>query len=206
MDIENRKIADRYNQLSNRYDMIDCFIPLRWRRLAVSFSYGRVLEVGVGTGLNFPYYCKQCTEILGIDISTGMLEKAKEKISLCPVPLRLECMNVQDITLESASIDSVLATFVFCTVPNYLQGLRECHRILKPGGKLILLEHMSSDNKLFCSLMNLVNPFALKLINDNINRDTAKAVVNSGFEIERMNNLLGDIVRLIVARKNIMIG
>lgn len=69
-----------------------------------------------------------------------------------------------------------------------------------------MLEHMSSDNKLFCSLMNLVNPFALKLINDNINRDTAKAVVNSGFEIERMNNLLGDIVRLIVARKNIMIG
>ena len=130
-----------------------------------------------------------------------MLEKAKERISLCSVPIRLECMNVQDLDLESTSIDSVLATFVFCTVPNSLQGLRECHRILKPGGKLILLEHMRSDNKLLCSLMNLVNPFALKLINDNINRNTVKAVVDSGFTIERMNNLLGDVVRLIVARK-----
>lgn len=81
------------------------------------------------------------------------------------------------MSLESASIDSAVATFVFCTVPDFFQGLRECQRIPKPGGRLILLEHMGSDNKLLRPLMDWLNPLTMRLIGDNINRDTAKAVV-----------------------------
>lgn len=202
--VENRKIAEKYNRLADRYDAIDWFIPSRWRRLVAGLAFGRVLEVGVGTGLNLPYYGKYCTEIHGIDISIGMLEKAKERISLCSVPTKLEVMDIQAISLESASIDSAVATFVFCTVPDFFQGLRECHRILKPGGRLILLEHMGSDNKLLRPLMNWLNPLTMRLMGDNINRDTAKKVANVGFNVERLENLMGDVVRLIVAGKSVL--
>lgn len=88
---ENRKIVEKYNCLADRYDAIDWFIPSRWRRLVAGLAFGRVLEVGVGTGLNLPYYGKCCTEIHGIDISIGMLEKAKKEFryALCRLSWKL---------------------------------------------------------------------------------------------------------------------
>lgn len=196
-----KEIADKYNRIAGNYDTVDWFIPSRWRRQAVGLACGRVLEVGVGTGLNFPFYADCCTEILGIDISSGMLGKAKERASLCKAPVRLEIMDVQDLPLDSDSFDSVLAAFVFCTVPNPLQGLWECRRVLKPGGKLILLEHTGSGNRVLRQFMDWLNPFTVRFLGDHINRDTAEVVVKAGFTVRTDNNLLGDIVRLVVAEK-----
>lgn len=196
-----KEIADKYDRIAGKYDTVDWFIPSRWRRQAAGLACGRVLEVGVGTGLNFPFYTDCCAEILGIDISSGMLAQAKERASLCKAPVGLEIMDVQDLPLDSDSFDSVLAAFVFCTVPNPLQGLRECRRVLKPGGKLILLEHTGSGNGALRQLMDWLNPLSVRFLGDHINRDTAEVVAKAGFTARTENNLLGDIVRLVVAEK-----
>lgn len=196
-----KEIADKYDRIAGLYDAVDWLIPSRWRRQAAGMACGRVLEVGIGTGLNLPFYPDCCTGILGIDISAGMLAQAKERSTLCCAPVWLEVMDVQALRLDSASFDCVLAAFVFCTVPNPLQGLQECRRVLKPGGKLILLEHTGSGNRVLRRFMDWLNPFTVRFLGDHINRDTAEEVAKAGFTVRTDSNLLGDVVRLIVAEK-----
>lgn len=200
-DTDDTKIADTYNRIAGSYDAIDRFIPGGWRRQATALASGQVLEVGVGTGLNLPYYADRCTGVLGIDISTGMLAKAAARAAQCRAPVRLAVMDVQSLPLAGAGFDSILAAFVFCTVPRPLAGLRECHRVLRPGGRLILLEHMGSEGKLLRTLMDVLNPLTVRLLGDHINRDTVQTVAAAGFRVETVKNLLSDIVRLVVAGK-----
>ncbi|MEL7659144.1 MAG: class I SAM-dependent methyltransferase [Bacillota bacterium] len=196
---ENQRIKTQYDNIASIYDVVDLLIPDAWRRRATGFAYGRVLEVGVGTGLNLPYYLKHCQEIIGIDVSPRMLDRAREKAAQCKTPVKLEMMDIQDLPLSSGSFDCLIATFVFCTVPDPVKGLKECYRVLKPGGRLILLEHMGSDKKVLRRLMNWLNPIAVMLLGDHINRNTADLVTVAGFRTQIEEHLLWDIVRVIVA-------
>lgn len=201
-NLENLRIKDKYNKMARSYDaVIDRLIPGAWRRRAAGFAYGSVLEVGIGTGSNLSYYSTECQEILGVDLSCEMLRRAIEKKSLCKVPVHLKMMDVQKMSLESEIFDSVLASFVFCNVPDPEQALLECCRVLKPGGRLILLEHMSSDKMMLKRLMNWLDPLTMKLLGDHINRNTLSLVVATGFNTHVVENLFGDIVRLIVAER-----
>ena len=196
---ENERVKTQYDNIAGIYDVVDLLIPDAWRRRATGFAYGRVLEVGVGTGLNLPYYLKHCQEILGIDVSPRMLDRAREKAAQWKTPVKLEMMDIQDLPLSSGSFDCLIATFVFCTVPDPVKGLKECYRVLKPGGRLILLEHMGSDKKVLRRLMNWLNPIAVMLLGDHINRNTADLVTVAGFRTQIEEHLLWDIVRVIVA-------
>jgi ubiquinone/menaquinone biosynthesis C-methylase UbiE len=99
---ENERVKTKYDNIAGIYGVVDLLIPDAWRRRATSFAYDRVLEVGVGTGLNLPYYSDHCQEIIGIDVSSRMLDKAREKAAQCKTPVKLEVMDVQDLRLPSA--------------------------------------------------------------------------------------------------------
>ncbi len=198
---ENRRIKLQYARIAGSYDLVDRLIPGYWRAKATGFAEGRVLEAGVGTGLNLPYYTDGCQEIVGIDLSPPMLERAAQRINQCKVPVVLAEMDIQALELTSSSFDCVLVSFVFCTVADPLQGLRECLRVLKPGGRLILLEHMASDRPWLRGAMNMLNPVTVRLLGDHINRQTARSVELAGFHTESTENLFGDVVRLIVASR-----
>ncbi len=198
---ENERVKTKYNSIARIYDVVDLLIPGAWRRKAAGFAYGRVLEVGVGTGLNLPYYPEHCQEIFGIDVSPRMLDKAREKAAQCKIPFNLEVMDIQNLLLFSGSFDCVVGAFVFCTVPDPIKGLKECYRVLKPGGRLILLEHMGSDKTVPRFLMNWLNPITVMFLGDHINRDTTDLVTAAGFRTQIVEHLLGDIVRVIVAER-----
>ncbi|MFQ5997399.1 MAG: class I SAM-dependent methyltransferase [Dehalococcoidales bacterium] len=202
---ETKATKRRYDRIARVYDLMEGLIEWtqysKWREILWSKVEGsNILEVGVGTGKNFAYYPSDA-KITAIDFSEKMLERARAKASKQGVPVRLEPMDVQHLTFEDNTFDSVVASFVFCSVPDPIQGLREIERVCRPGGKVLLLEHVLSANRILAWLMNLANPIAVRTMGPNINRRTVENVGRSGLLIEQVTDLAADIFKLIEARK-----
>jgi phosphatidylethanolamine/phosphatidyl-N-methylethanolamine N-methyltransferase len=173
----------------------------RWRSLLWSKADGRViLEIGVGTGASFPYY-PAGVSITAVDFSANMLKFAKAKAAKLNKTVTLEEMDVQALQFPDNTFDNVVASLVFCSVPGPMQGLSEIRRVLKPGGKAVLLEHVVSSGRVSGKVMNLLNPLVLWTAGDNINRHTIENVAESGLIIEKVSDLTG-IFKLIEARKS----
>ncbi len=197
-------IRRRYNRFSPLYDFLESRAGRsqfrRWRELLWSRVEGvRILEVGVGTGSSLAYY-PPATELTAIDFSPGMLRRAREKAIGQQASGRLLLMDVQDLGFKDSTFDTVVASLVFCTVPDPVRGFREIKRVVKPGGKVLLLEHVLSSNRFIAGLMNIINPLTLAVLGDNVNRRTVENVAKSGLVVEKVTNL-GSIFKLIEARK-----
>lgn len=198
-------IRKRYNRVAPVYDLMEGFIERsrygRWRDLLWSKAEGTdILEVGVGTGKNFPYYPKGA-EITAVDFSDKMLSRARRKAEVSGIEVRLKQMDVQNLEFEDDTFDTVVASFVFCSIPDPGGGLKEVERVCRPGGKVVLLEHVLSANRILAWLMNVYNPLVVRIVGANINRRTADNVDKSGLKIESITNLAAGIFLLIEARK-----
>jgi ubiquinone/menaquinone biosynthesis C-methylase UbiE len=195
----------RYNRIAPLYDLMEALIERsrysKWRELLWSKVEDiNVLEVGVGTGKNFPYY-PEAAEITAVDFSDKMLKHAKDRASKQKVKVRLQQMDVQNLQFEDNTFDTVVASFVFCSVPNPVRGLMEVERVCKPGGKVVLLEHVLSANRIVAWLMNLANPLVVRITGANINRRTVGNVSKGGLVVEQVTDLRVGIFKLIEARK-----
>ena len=195
----------RYDQRAPFYDLMEGFAERpglgKWRKTLWSkVSGANILEVGVGTGKNFSYY-PQNSSITAIDFSEKMLSRAHDKARKQGLKVQLLPMDVQQLDFADNTFDTVVATFVFCSVPDPLKGLAEVKRVCKPGGKVILLEHVLSANRLLAHLMNLANPVVVRLMGANINRRTVENVAASGLAVEQVADLGAGILKLIEARK-----
>jgi len=123
----------------------------------------RVLEVGVGTGINGALYPSDCA-VTGIDFSSSMLEKAHERIARKGVRnVRLLQMDAQNMTFADDSFDIVYAPYVISVVPDPVAVTREMHRVCRPGGKIIILNHFRSKSRLGSWLEKIIAPFTLYL-------------------------------------------
>jgi len=192
----------KYNRNSVLYNFFEFPVEIlfygKWRRqLFSNLNSKNFLEIGVGTGKNFKYYPKEQFAI-GVDLSEGMLRKAKSN-SKRKTKFLIQS-DAQRLPFNDSSFDQVVATFVFCSVPDPTVGFKEIKRILKPGGKLYLLEHVLPENKLLAKLFNFFNYITVKQGGVFINRRTVDNVVAAGFEIEKELNLLSTIFKLIIAK------
>jgi len=136
-----------------------------------------------------------------VDFSDKMLSRARRKAEVSGIEVRLKQMDVQNLEFEDNTFDTVVASFVFCSVPDPVKGLKEVERVCRPGGKVVLLEHVLSANRILAWLMNIYNPLVVRIMGANINRRTADNVDKSGLKIESITNLAAGIVLLIEARK-----
>ena len=194
----------RYNRNAFLYDLMENLLEkwryAKWRELLWSKVEGtHILEVGVGTGKNFPYYPSD-VEITAIDFSKEMLKRAQDKVSKQKVKVRLQQMDVQNLEFEDNTFDTVVAAFVFCSVPDPVRGLMEVERVCKPEGKVVLLEHVLSANRVLDWLMNLANPLVVRVVGANINRQTVANVIKSRLVVEQITDLGAGIFKLIEAR------
>ena len=149
------------------YDLVFGALFDRGRRAAIAAAEqvgGRILEVGVGTGISLPGYCSH-NRIVGIDLSEAMLRKAQRRVatlSLTNVEI-LEVMDAEHLSFPDASFDVVVANHVISTVPNPEVALDECARMLRPGGEMILLSRIGADAGLRHLIEFLLQPIVRRL-------------------------------------------
>ncbi|MCK5477992.1 MAG: methyltransferase domain-containing protein [Methylococcales bacterium] len=205
MKDKSEKTKRRYNRIAPYFDGLEGFLEglffKTWRKILWKKVQGKhILEVGVGTGKNFPYY-PQNMRITALDFSEKMLERAKIKQIRSNVSVELEFMDVESLCYADNSFDTVIATFVFCSVPHPHKGLQELYRVCRPGGQVLLLEHVLSSRPIMATMMNLVNPVVASIFGANINRQTVKSVQACGFDKVLLDPVSSDMVKLIQAIK-----
>lgn len=193
------KIKNRYNRIAKVYDILEWPMEMmvaRWRERLMRGAEGKVLEVGVGTGKNIPYYPDE-TDVTGIDFSERMIEKAKKKSSERD-NVKVFLMDAEKMLFEDNFFDTVITSCVFCSVPDPVRGLEEIRRVCKSGGKVLMLEHVRSDKKIVGKIMDVMNTIPLHIYGANINRRTYENLLKAGFRRDdiRVEYLWSDIVLL----------
>lgn len=156
------------------------------RKQLIAQASGRVLEIGAGTGANLPFYRYDLIEEL--TISDIELSHAVQNFPF-PSPERIHYLasDVEEIPIDSNSIDCVVFTLVFCSVSNPQKGLEEIYRVLKPGGKVLFVEHvLPEEHKSLKWIFNFINPGWRRIANGcNVNRETLDTIREAGFQIKQ---------------------
>ena len=203
MNNETTLIQHRYDRIAPFYDTAERLMELRfqpWRRSLLAALKGHtVLEVGVGTGKNLPYYPAGIA-LTGIDISSGMLEHAERKAKQLGLTASLVQADAQALPFPDHSFEAAVATFVLCSVPNPSQALREIQRVVVPGGQILLLEHVLSKRWLLSKLMRLLSPLTMRIWGASLARDTEHLVREAGFSELVVRDLSMDIVKRMEGR------
>jgi ubiquinone/menaquinone biosynthesis C-methylase UbiE len=197
-NVDTEIVKQRYDRIAFIYDYMDLIVTKKQRIEMLKMVRGEVLEVGVGTGRNLPLY-PPGSSVTGIDISPAMLNKARQRILKSNLNVRLEEMDVQSMPFDNGTFDTVVATCVFCSVPDPVAGLKEVKRVCRHDGQIILIEHVRSETLIGGVIMDLINPINVRIIGNNINRKTVENVQRAGLNIIEVRNLLGRIVKLIRA-------
>lgn len=159
------------------------------RKKVVPLCEGRVLEVGMGSALNLPYYDRDKVEFIwGLEPSEAMREKSRPNIESSGLEVKLIDLPGEEIPLEDDSVDSILLTYTLCTIPDWSTALQQMRRVLKPGGRLIFTEHGEAPDEGVLKWQNRINPLWKKLAGGcNLNRKIPRLLTDSGFAIDEMD-------------------
>lgn len=154
---------------------------------------GKVLELGSGTGINFPLYDNVDT-VIAIEPSQPMIDQSLSKQKSAVVPIEIVHASAENLPFEDCTFDTVVATLVFCTIPNVEMAINEVKRVCKPDGKILLFEHVKMENPVLSKMQESLTPFWKKVCDGCcLNRETLKAFTNQGLEIERVEHFYKDL-------------
>jgi len=147
---------------------------------------GRVLEVGIGAGLNLPFYLpERVREVVGVDPSAPLLERARQRATETRVPVSFVRASAERLPLDAQSFDSVVLTYTLCSVERPTAALAEMRRVLRPGGRLYFVEHGASPDASVARWQRLITPVWRRVGgNCHLTRDVAREMSAAGFEIE----------------------
>jgi demethylmenaquinone methyltransferase/2-methoxy-6-polyprenyl-1,4-benzoquinol methylase len=198
---------ERYERIAAFYDCLDLPFEYGWYRRIRPRLFrdmsGRILDVGVGTGRNFPFY-PAGTHVVGVDSSPAMLARAKRRIASCAAAsIELKTMDASALDFPDDSFDAVVATFLFCVLPDesQLPVLRELGRVVKAGGMIRLLNYVRPRGTVLNVIARLGQPFAAWAFAASFDRRTEESVTEAGLELLDSRYAVLDLIRLIDARK-----
>jgi ubiquinone/menaquinone biosynthesis C-methylase UbiE len=158
-----------------------------YRRRVVSGASGRVLEIGIGSGLNLPHYGPGAERVVGIDPSQRLLSMSKRSAAGTRRSITLIEGSAEDIPLEDASVDTVLTTWTLCTIPEVETALREMLRVLKPSGGLLFVEHGRSSDENVRRWQDRLTPLWRRISGGcHLNRPIRELIEDAGFRIEQL--------------------
>lgn len=194
-----------YDRIAPVYDLLDAVYEHSWKRRlrqqVFAHARGKILDVGVGTGCNMAFYPKN-GDVIGIDASRAMLERAAERAVGGGRQVRLLEMNLLDLGFADQTFDTVVATFVFLCLPEELQlpGLRALHRVIKPDGQLLILDYRLSERPGVRLAMRCIGPWLKWAFGGSYDSRTAHYVEAAGFEVVGQRSFMLDSVSLLILK------
>lgn len=183
---DQSRVTRRYDRMAWLYDVYDA--PMEWtgtrrrRRRLLDRASGRILEVGIGTGKNLEHYPETVT-LNAIDVSARMLAKARRRARNLHRAVTLEIADVTVLPYRDDTFDTTVATCVFCSVADPVEGLRELGRVTKSEGQILLLEHVRPRNRILGWLADLATALTRRLFGFRANRRTEANVTAAGLRV-----------------------
>ena len=164
--------------------------PLRpFRNRVIGAAEGRVLEVGIGSGINLPLYGAAVRAVIGLDPSPALLRRAGGRAAQAAVPVTLLQASAEAIPLETASIDTVVTTWTLCSIPDAAHALAELRRVLRPGGALLFVEHGRAPEAAVARWQDRLDPLWGRCAGGcHMNRQIDALIEAGGFRIDAMTN------------------
>ena len=164
---------------------------LQQREKIVPQAEGRILEVGMGSGINIPFYNPQKVEkVWGLEPSVGMRKKARKRVEAAPFDLEWLDLPGEEVPLDNNSVDTIVLTYTLCTIPDWLSAVKQMRRVLKPGGKLLFSEHGKAPDEAVQKWQNRMNPLWMKMAGGcHLNRDIPQLLKEGGFNIMQLDTL-----------------
>ena len=166
--------------------------PINYQRQkVVPLAKGKVLDIGIGSGLNIPFYnSDKIDKVIGIDPSHELLELAKELANDSKASIELVIGSAESIPYPDNFFDTVLVTYTMCTIPNVAIANKEMWRVLKDDGRLIFCEHGLAPDKKISKWQNRIDPFWGKIAGGcHLNRDIQKLITDAGFSFESLDKM-----------------
>lgn len=201
---ETQRVRNVQDKQAPKYDrQISFFERILFgdgRAWVCSQARGRVLELAAGTGRNLPFYPPE-VELTTVELSPAMLAIGRKRAQELGHPADLRLGDVQVLDFPDSSFDTVTCTLGFCTIPDTRAAAAEAFRVLRPGGQLLLLEHVRSPAPIVRGGQRLLDPLAVRFEADHLLRDPLDYLPGVGFEIDEVQRSKGGIVERLRARK-----
>lgn len=186
------------------YDRAMGFIERRLLRDSRSWACGqaegRTLEIGIGTGLNLPWY-RDGVDLVGVELSPRMLDLARRRSTELGLTVDLREGTAEDLDLADDSFDTVICTIALCAIPDDHQAVTEMIRVLRPGGKLILVDHVSSSRRGLRLLQRMLELWSIRHAGEHFTRRPIKHLYAAGLHIDHQDRYLAGIIERVVAVK-----
>ncbi len=184
MSFYQRHIVPRLVHLAMRQTAL-----LSFRQRVIGAAEGRVLEIGIGSGLNLPLYGPQVRAVIGLEPSPELLRMARARATGAPVPVELLEASAEAVPLDSASIDTVVTTWTLCTIPDAARALAEMRRVLRPGGALLFVEHGRAPEPGVARWQDRLDPTWRRLAGGcHLNRKIDDLIAGAGFRVDALTN------------------
>lgn len=158
-----------------------------YRHRAAPLASGRVLEIGSGSGLNFPLYTGQVEHIFGLEPSAYLRNKSQELAAEAPCPVELMDASAESIPLERDAVDTVVSSWTLCSIANIEVSLREIRRVLRPDGRFVFIEHGRSPEQRISRWQDRLVPLSTRLLGCSLNRPMGELIEQAGFTLTEMD-------------------
>jgi ubiquinone/menaquinone biosynthesis C-methylase UbiE len=200
---ETERVRRYYERTAHRYDeyvgYFETLLVGDGRRWVCRQARGDVLELAIGTGRNLPYYPSD-VRLTGVDLTPAMLELARQRADALGRTVHLRVGDAQALDLPDARFDTVVATLALSSIPDERQAMAEARRVLRPGGRLLALEHVRSPLLPVRVLQRLLDPLFVHCYGDHLLREPLDHLAAVGFVVERMERSKGGMIERLVAR------
>jgi ubiquinone/menaquinone biosynthesis C-methylase UbiE len=201
---ESQRVRDIFEREAPKYDrQISFFEKVLFgggREWVCSQAEGEVLEIAAGTGRNLPFYSPS-VRLTMTEFTPAMLELARRRQAQLGRVAELRECDAQQLDFPDGSFDTVVCTLGLCTIPDDRAAVHEVRRVLRPGGRFLLLEHVRSPNRTVRGVQRLLDPLFVRFEGDHIAREPLEHLRAEGFAVERLERSKLGIVERVVARK-----